>query len=91
MDYNVIVIGGGVVGLACAEIFSRNNFSTLVIERHSSFGNETSSRNSEVIHSGIYYPKNSLKAKFCVRGNKSLYSYCKANNVGYNRKRFEYK
>ncbi|MBI5215698.1 MAG: NAD(P)/FAD-dependent oxidoreductase [Ignavibacteriae bacterium] len=85
IDFSVVIIGGGVVGLACAAEASAKGFSTLLIERHESFGQETSSRNSEVIHSGIYYATNSLKATFCVPSNKNLYSYCERNTVWYNR------
>ncbi|MCX7879726.1 MAG: NAD(P)/FAD-dependent oxidoreductase [Ignavibacteria bacterium] len=84
MDYECVIIGGGVVGLSCAYFLSQK-FSTLLIEQHSSFGQETSSRNSQVIHSGIYYPSWTLKAKLCVEGNKSLYSWCKSNNIPYRR------
>lgn len=80
MDFDVVVIGGGVVGLACSYFLSQK-YSVLLIERHPSFGWETSSRNSEVIHSGIYYPPDSLKAKLCVEGNVSLYKWCESNNV----------
>jgi 2-hydroxyglutarate dehydrogenase len=75
MDYDVIIIGAGVVGLAVAMRLSEN-MNALLIERHPSFGRETSSRNSEVIHAGIYYQKDSLKAKLCVEGNKMLYEWC---------------
>ena len=85
MDYDVVVIGAGVVGLACAYKLSSENLSCLVIERHTSFGRETSSRNSEVIHAGIYYPKDSLKAKLCVPGNISIYEWCGQNNIPHNR------
>lgn len=84
MDFEVVIIGGGVVGLSCAMYLSKK-FSVLLVERHPSFGWETSSRNSEVIHSGIYYPPESLKAKLCVEGNKSLYYWCIENNVPYRR------
>jgi L-2-hydroxyglutarate oxidase LhgO len=83
MDYDNIVIGGGVVGLACAMRLSRAGMSTLLVERHVSFGNETSSRNSQVIHAGMYYPTGSLKAKMCAPGNRSLYAWCDAHGVGY--------
>ncbi len=80
-DFELVIIGAGVIGLACAAIGSKNVKSTLVIERHESFGFETSSRNSEVIHAGIYYPKNSLKSILCVKGNESIYEWCKAHKV----------
>lgn len=80
MDFDVIIIGCGVVGLSCA-VFLAPKYSTLVIERHDSFGKETSSRNSEVIHSGIYYPSETFKAKFCVEGNNSIYNWCRNYNV----------
>lgn len=82
MDFDVVVIGGGVVGLSIA-YFSSKKFNVLLIERHPSYGWEASSRNSEVIHSGIYYPPNSLKAKLCVEGNKSLYDWCEKNRIPY--------
>ena len=84
-DYNVLIIGAGVVGLALAEKISKNGKSVLLIERHSSFGNEISSRNSEVIHSGIYYDKNSLKATLCLKGNVALYDWCQKFNVPHSR------
>jgi L-2-hydroxyglutarate oxidase LhgO len=76
MTTEVVIVGAGVVGLACAAESASRGFSTLVVERHHSFGQETSSRNSEVIHSGIYYPRNSLKARLCVAGNDALYRRC---------------
>jgi L-2-hydroxyglutarate oxidase LhgO len=81
MDYDLVIIGAGVVGLACSNIFSQKGLKTLVLEKNHSFGEETSSRNSEVIHAGMYYPKNSLKAKLCVEGNKLLFEWCVQNNV----------
>ena len=69
------------VGLAIARELSLHYNEVFVIEKNLKFGQETSSRNSEVIHSGIYYPKNSLKAKLCVEGNKMLYEYCITNGV----------
>ncbi|TPX37240.1 hypothetical protein SmJEL517_g01105 [Synchytrium microbalum] len=78
-DFTVdhVVIGAGVVGLAVAERLSRRpNTSTLVLERHAQFGYETSSRNSEVIHAGIYYPPTSLKTKLCIRGRELMYQTC---------------
>jgi len=73
---NVTIIGAGVVGLAIAVELSKNVQNVLVIEQHDSFGQETSSRNSEVIHSGIYYPQGSLKTTLCVEGARLLYSMC---------------
>ncbi len=85
MDYEVLIVGGGVIGLACAKKISGMGKSVLLIERHPSFGWETSSRNSEVIHAGIYYPKDSLKAKLCVPGNHDLYKWCEKSNVPFSR------
>lgn len=73
---DIVIIGAGVVGLAIAQRLSADRRSLYVIERHDSFGRETSSRNSEVIHAGIYYPAGSLKARLCVEGNASLYEIC---------------
>lgn len=82
---DVVVIGAGVVGLAVAAALSRRAKSLYVLERHASFGQETSSRNSEVIHAGIYYTPNSLKAKTCVEGNQLLYKTCAKNKIPYQR------
>lgn len=80
------IIGAGVIGLAVAERLSRQiDGDVIVFERHEKFGQETSSRNSEVIHAGIYYSKNSLKSTLCLRGNKMLYEFCIANGIKYNR------
>lgn len=84
MDFDVIVIGGGVVGLACAERLSRK-YKVLLIEQQESFGQETSSRNSEVIHAGIYYKPGSLKARLCVIGKRLLYEWCVAKKVPHRR------
>lgn len=85
MDFDIVIIGAGVIGLACAAELSDKKKNVLVVERHNSFGKETSSRNSEVIHAGIYYPTDSLKAKLCVAGNKSLYQWCEKYNVPHRR------
>src|ERR1051326_8711779 len=85
MDADVVIIGMGVVGLACASSLARAGYSTICVERHDSFGQETSSRNSEVIHSGVYYPTGSLKARMCVSGNKSSYQECSRLNVWHKR------
>ena len=81
MDYEIVVIGAGVVGLAVASELSSLKKETLVIEKNESFGMETSSRSSEVIHAGVYYKKNSLKAKLCVLGNELLYKIAKESNI----------
>lgn len=74
-------MGAGVVGLAIARAMAMRGREVLVVESARTFGTGTSSRNSEVIHAGIYYPPNSLKALLCADGRKSLYSYCKEHDV----------
>ncbi len=81
MDTEITIIGAGVIGLAIGEKISEKYKDFFVIEKHSTFGQETSSRNSEVIHAGIYYPQNSLKAKLCVEGKTLLYEYCRKNDI----------
>jgi L-2-hydroxyglutarate oxidase LhgO len=83
MDTEVTIIGAGVIGLAIAEQVSGEHKNVFLIEKHLSFGQETSSRNSEVIHAGIYYTRNSLKAKLCVEGKWLLYDYCNKYEVPY--------
>lgn len=83
MDFDAIILGAGVIGLATARQLALTGRSVLVLEQHARPGTETSARNSEVIHAGIYYPANSLKAKLCVRGRKLLYQYCDAHRVSY--------
>ncbi len=83
-DSNITIIGAGIVGLAVAAELSGKYDNLFVIERNKTFGQEISSRNSEVIHAGIYYPKNSLKAKLCVEGKRLLYDFCKKYNIPYN-------
>jgi L-2-hydroxyglutarate oxidase LhgO len=77
----VLIVGAGVVGLACASECAHAGFATLLVEQHRGFGQETSSRNSEVVHSGIYYPTGSLKAELCVRGNRTTYTDCEKFGV----------
>lgn len=84
MDAEITIIGAGVVGLAIAEKISEKYKNVFVIEKHTTFGQETSSRNSEVIHAGIYYTKDSLKAKLCIEGKKLLYDYCRKYDVPFN-------
>lgn len=85
VDVDAAVIGAGVVGLACAQALAARGYQTVLVERHERFGTETSSRNSEVVHAGIYYPAGSLKAKLCARGNRSLYTWCEAHRVAHRR------
>ncbi|HYD80004.1 MAG TPA: NAD(P)/FAD-dependent oxidoreductase [Paucimonas sp.] len=80
-----VVIGAGVVGLAVARAMARAGHETIVVERHGAIGMETSSRNSEVIHAGLYYPSGSLKARLCVAGRDQLYRYCDEHGVPYRR------
>jgi L-2-hydroxyglutarate oxidase LhgO len=80
-----IVIGAGVVGLAAARALALAGREVLVLEAGPVIGAETSSRNSEVIHAGIYYPAGSLKARLCVAGRERLYDYCEARGVGHRR------
>jgi len=84
-EIDIIIIGAGVVGLAIASEVSRTNKNVFVFEKNRTFGLETSSRNSEVIHAGMYYPENSLKAKFCVNGNHLLYEFCEKYKINYQR------
>lgn len=84
-DVKVTVIGAGVVGLAIAAKLSENFKSIFVIEKHLKFGQEISCRNSEVVHSGIYYPKDSLKTKLCIEGRKMLYEFCEQYGIKYNK------
>jgi L-2-hydroxyglutarate oxidase LhgO len=80
-----IVIGAGVVGLAVARALALQGREVMVLEAANAIGTGTSSRNSEVIHAGIYYPKGSLKAQFCVQGKQMLYDYCAQRGIGHNR------
>ena len=75
-DCDVVVIGGGVVGLAAAAALAGAGRRVWLLERHAGLGRETSSRNSEVVHAGIHYPVGSLKAELCVRGRQQLYARC---------------
>jgi L-2-hydroxyglutarate oxidase LhgO len=84
-DVEVTIIGGGVVGLAVAAELSKEYDDIVLLERHGTFGQEVSSRNSEVIHAGIYYPNGSLKARLCVQGIELLYRYCRENSIRHSR------
>ncbi len=78
---NVLIVGGGVVGCAIAEALSRRRQDVFLVEQYPKFGMATSTRNSGVIHSGIYYPKNSWKARHCVAGNRLTKEFCAKHNV----------
>ncbi|WP_321936626.1 NAD(P)/FAD-dependent oxidoreductase [Paraburkholderia sp. J8-2] len=80
-----VVIGAGVVGLAVARACARQGWETVLVEAENAIGTGTSSRNSEVIHAGIYYPQGSLKARLCVRGKRQLYAYCEETGVEHSR------
>jgi L-2-hydroxyglutarate oxidase LhgO len=82
---DVIVIGAGVVGLAIARNLAKSGLEVIVLEKENSFGFHTSSRNSEVIHAGIYYQKGSLKAQLCMQGKHLLYDYCRKNHIEHQR------
>ncbi|OSQ37166.1 NAD(P)/FAD-dependent oxidoreductase [Thalassospira mesophila] len=82
-DIETIVVGAGVVGLACARALAQSGREVMIIERHDAIGTETSSRNSEVIHAGLYYPRGSLKAQLCVAGKQALYAYCADRGVNH--------
>jgi L-2-hydroxyglutarate oxidase LhgO len=78
-----VVVGAGVVGLAVARALALAGREVIVLEAAEGIGTETSSRNSEVIHAGIYYPAGSFMAKFCVEGRRALYAYCEEKGVPY--------
>jgi len=80
-----VVIGAGVVGLAVARALALAGQEVLILEAAETFGTETSSRNSEVIHAGIYYPSGSLKARCCVAGKWALYDYCASHGIAHRR------
>lgn len=82
-DADIVIIGAGVIGLAIAAQVTNETREVYVLEKNDTFGKETSSRNSEVIHAGIYYPEGSLKAKTCVEGNRILYKICAKNGIGF--------
>jgi L-2-hydroxyglutarate oxidase LhgO len=77
------VIGAGVVGLACARALARRGIETVILERNDAFGSETSARNSEVMHAGLYYPGASLKARLCVAGHRQLCEFSSTHGVSH--------
>ena len=82
-DVETAVIGAGVVGLAIGRALALAGHRVLVLERHGRIGTETSARNSEVIHAGLYYPPGSLRAELCVSGKALLYRFCEENGVAH--------
>ena len=80
-EVQTVVIGAGVVGLACARALAVAGHDVIVLEAADAIGTQTSSRNSEVIHAGIYYPTGSTKARLCVAGKQALYAYCESRGV----------
>ncbi len=84
-DFDAVVVGAGAVGLACGYALSRRGLMVAVLEREPAIGQGVSSRNSEVIHGGLYYPSGSLKARLCVTGRRMLYAFLDAHQVAYDR------
>lgn len=82
---DTVVVGAGVVGLAVSRALALSGREVLVLEATEAIGTQTSARNSEVIHAGIYYPQGSLKAQLCVRGKQLLYAYCTERGIGHRR------
>jgi L-2-hydroxyglutarate oxidase LhgO len=81
MKNTAVIIGAGIIGLACGRALARAGHEVIILEQHDAIGTETSARNSEVIHAGIYYPPGSLKAMMCVQGKGLLYQFCKDYGV----------
>src|SRR5579859_4845324 len=84
-DFDAVVVGAGAVGLACAYALTKRGLTAAVLEKEAAIGQGVSSRNSEVVHGGLYYPTGSLKARLCVQGRRALYAFCDAHHVDYDR------
>jgi L-2-hydroxyglutarate oxidase LhgO len=84
-DFDAVVVGAGAVGLACGYALGRRGLSVAVLEQERAIGQGVSSRNSEVIHGGLYYPAGSLRARLCVTGRQALYPFLEAHNVAFDR------
>ncbi|CUX34599.1 NAD(P)/FAD-dependent oxidoreductase [Rhizobium oryzihabitans] len=84
-DIDAIIIGAGVIGLATGRELAMRGLSVIILESEKEFGSATSSRNSEVIHAGLYYPAGTLKARLCVEGKKQLYAFCQSHGVAHRR------
>jgi L-2-hydroxyglutarate oxidase LhgO len=82
---DAVVVGAGVIGLAVARALANRGLDVVVLERETAIGTGISSRNSEVIHAGLYYAAGSLKARLCVRGRDQLYAYCASRGVPHQR------
>ena len=84
-DFDAAVVGAGAVGLACGFALAKRGLSVVVLEKQRGIGQGVSSRNSEVIHAGLYYPTGSLKARLCVQGRRALYAFLDAHKVAFDR------
>src|ERR1700743_1459686 len=84
-DFDACVVGAGAVGLACGYALAKRELSVVVLEKEGAIGQGVSSRNSEVVHGGLYYPTGSPEARVCVQGRPALYAFCDAHHVDYNR------
>ena len=84
-DFDAAVVGAGAVGLACGYALARRGLSVVVLEKERAIGQGVSSRNSEVIHAGLYYPTGSLKARLCVEGRRALYPFLESHKVAFDR------
>ena len=85
MQTDILIIGAGVIGLSIGLFFSKSGYDVVILEKDKSFGLSTSSRNTEVIHAGIYYKKDSLKQKLCLKGKSMLYDFCDKYSIKYNK------